>query len=60
MRLPDYRERPGWRYVYIAAMFLAVGALSILLFGSADSFTWIAFSAGALFGIRGLVELRRN
>jgi hypothetical protein len=59
VRVPHYREQPGWRYVYIAAMFLAVGVVGILLFGMHDSFGWIAVGIGAVFGMRGLVDLRR-
>jgi hypothetical protein len=60
VRFPDYREQPGWRYVYIGAMFIAFGLLGTVLFGSAGSTEWVAFGIGAVLGIRGLFELRRR
>jgi hypothetical protein len=59
VRLPSYRECPGWRYVYIAVIFIAGGVLGVLL-GADQAITWLWFGLAAVFAVRGILEIRRT
>jgi hypothetical protein len=58
VRLPNYRDNPPWRWVYLCVLCIVFGALDMLLFGLHAPEGWILIGGGAVFGIRSVVEFR--